>query len=106
MLLNLMLIKRILKQFVIVNVFVCRLGGPIDARHGDGIGEDVFSELAGHGASAGLFDFSEVEVEEIVEEVEDFFAGGEVGSVHHSFRGGRKSFFPWISISSRCNGLS
>jgi len=63
---------------------VRRLGCPVDARHGNGIGEEVFGELACDGSGGGLFDFGEIEVQEVVEEVEDFFAGGEVGSVHHS----------------------
>ena len=32
-----------------------------------------------------MFDFGQVEVEEGVEEGEEFVAGGEVGSVHHSY---------------------
>ena len=59
-------------------------GRPIDSGHGDGIGKEVFGELAGDGSGGGLFDFGEVEIEEGVEEVEELFAGGEVGPVHHS----------------------
>lgn len=61
------------------------LGAPVDFGHGDGVGEEVFDELAGHGSGGGLFDFGQVEVEEGVEEFEDFATGGEVGPVHHSF---------------------
>lgn len=58
---------------------------PIDLGHGNGVGKEVFGELAGYGAGGGLFDFGELEVEEGVEEGEEFVAGGEVGSVHHSY---------------------
>ena len=58
---------------------------PIHPRHGNGIGKEVFGELAGYRARGGLFDFGQVEVEEGVEEGEEFVAGGEVGSVHHSY---------------------
>lgn len=61
------------------------LRGPIDLAHGDGVGKEVFGELTGHGARSGLFDFGKLEVEQGVEEGEEFVAGGEVGSVHHSY---------------------
>lgn len=63
------------------------LRAPIDLGHGHRVGEEVLDELAGHGSRGGLFDFRQVEIEEGVEEVEDFATGCEVGSVHHSFLG-------------------
>jgi len=60
-------------------------GGPVDLGHGDGAGEEVLGELAGYRARGGLFDFGQVEIEQAVEEGEEFVAGGEVGSVHHSY---------------------
>lgn len=82
--LNIVFVERTLEQFVIGNIFVTRLGTPIDTAHGDGVGEDVFGELTCHGARGRLFDFGEIQIEEGVEEGEEFVTGCEVGPVHHS----------------------
>lgn len=61
-----------------------RLGTPIHTAHGDGVGEKVFHKLTRHGPGRSLFDFGEIQIEEGIEEGEEFVTGCEVGSIHHS----------------------
>ena len=68
--LYLMLSERNLEQFVVLDELIVRSRSPIDAAHGYGSGKQEVGNLTSNGSRCGFFDFAQIQVKEVVEEIQ------------------------------------